>query len=831
MLSRRSDQNNSIFESIFLLMFSVIIFMNIMGASQITEWSGWGRTNTVVLGIAFLIILVSYFFYGHIDKRSLIVGAVLLVLCFLIRQQSERGKDIIFFTLFALLGAFINQERFIRRYVFVASVAVSLIIVLYISGFFYTESIGRTAEDVTRLYLGFNYTTYAANFLFHIVIAYFFIKKRHVNVIETVVVMSLNAIIFILTDTQAVFYELIALFVILWLLRLFPYFFKYRIFKVISTWIMPFLAFLSIGLALVYSPDNAILNKLNIALSSRLRLGNDAITKYGFHLFGNKTEWMTGTLGEDRFEEYFYVDSSYLNIALSFGIAILLFVIIGFMILARSKHKEKQYLACIALIFLAVHSFTDPQLFEPRYDPMILYLGAAFIYKGRFPTFTKTGDQPMDNYQKNEREISVRTLAWRVLKKWYIILIIAACIGALAVGYRIFRNNSKTGNETEVALAKEEYEKKLAEYNRNQETYKKAISDMEDTLQSKLDYLSESELIKIDPNKEQLATVHMFFTSDGFKASETDTDNTANKIIDYYSSFLSSGVDYTALSEELDINPVYLQELVVCGKDYSTGNLTISAKSNDPDKSQKILEYTIAAADSLYDPAKKLFGNFSVQSDSPVVNETIDASLQNTINTKATEIKNLEASIKQIKQSLEKLDKPSPPAIIGRSELLKDALIFGGKAFAAGIGGMIILMALIIIGRRRVLSAKELNNTYNLKEIAIINKNDEDLSDKYDIASENIIKYSDGASNILLVGDAPEKLTFDLMSELQGRLEDMSIDRVVKIDENKHTLDKLKNTDAVLFVEKVGKSSYRLMDKNFDYIANWKKKIIGSVVF
>lgn len=831
MLPRKKDLNNSIFESVFLLMFSVIIIMNILGSSQLSEWSHWGRTNTIVFGLSIGIIFLTFLFYGKIDKRAFIIGIALIIICLIIRQQSDRGKDIILFTTFVFFGAFVNRERFVKRYVIVASFTVALIVILYFSGAFYTRSIDREGEDVVRLFLGFSYTTYAANYLFHIVIAYFFIKKRHINLIETIVIISINTIVFILTDTQAVFYLLLIFVAILWILRLFPYFFKYRIFKIITTWIMPVLAVIIFILAKGYSADNRFLSRLNDMLSGRLSLSHTAIERYGLHPFGAKTEWVTGIMGEDRFEEYFYVDSSYLNIALTFGIIILFFVIIGFMILGRRLHNMKRYMACIVIIFLAIHSFTDPQLFEARYDPMILFLGAAYIYKGKIPLYESTGDDLMENYQKNEREIRVRTLAWRVLKKWYIILIVAGIIGALATGYRIMRNNSNTGDATEVALAQQEYEKKLAEYNRNQETYKQTISDMEETLQSKLDYLSESELIKIDPNKEQLASVRMYFTSDGFSGAEAETDYTANKIIDYYSSFLTSGIDYTGLSEELGVEPVYLQELVSNGKDYATASFTINAKSNDPERSREILEYVIAQTDALYDPARTAFGNFDVQADTIRVNETIDNTLQNTINTKANEIKNLEASLKQIKQSLEKLDRPAAPAIIGRSAAIKDALMFGAKAFAAGIGAMIILMALIIIGRRRVLSADELNKTYNLKEVAVIKNTGDDLTTKYDIASENIKRYSGDAENILFVGDAPEKLTFNLMSEVQERLKDKTIDRVVKIDESRETLDKLKNSDAVVFVEKVGRSSYKLMDKNFDYIANWGKKIIGSVVF
>ena len=836
MLSSKDDLNNSIFESIFLLMFSVIIFMNIMSSSQITEWGLWGRINTLVVFSALFVIVAAWFFCSKLDKRSLIIGIFLVILCFLISLQSGKDKDIIFFTAFAFFGAFVNRKRFVRRYVIITSITVSFIIILYAAGVFYTRSVGRTGEDIVRLYLGFNYTTYAANYLFHVVIAYIFIKKRHINVLETVIIMSLNVIVFILTDTQAVFYELIALFAILWLLKLFPYFFKYRIFKILTTWAMPVLAALIFILSALYSADSGILSKLDVMLSGRLRLAREAITRYGFHLFGRKTEWATGIIGEDRFEDYFYVDSSYLNIALSFGIIILVFTIVGFVILGRRMHNIKEYIACIALIFLAIHSFTDPQLFEPRYNPMILFLGAVYIYKGKIFLHDTTGDRTMENYnnqtklKKNEKEISVRTLFWHVLKKWYIILIVAAIAGALAAGYRIYKNYSKTGDETEVTLAREEYERKLAEYNRNQETYKKTIDDMEATLQSKLDYLSESELIKIDPNKEQLASVRMYVTSDGFSPADAETDYNANKIVDHYNSYISSSLEYNGISEELDIAPVYLKELVTVTKDYSTGSFTINAKSNDPSKSRSILEYVIAQTDATHDDTAKTFGNYNITADSITVNETIDGSLQNTINTKANEIKNLENSVKQLKQSLEKLDRPGEPAIMDRSSMIKDALKFGAKVFAAAIGGMILLMAVIIIARRRVLSASELNNAYNLKEIAVITKKSDDLANKYDIAAEKIIKYSDGAKNILLVGDATEKNTFSFMSGLQERLPKVSLDRVVKADETKETLEKLKNADSVIFVESVGRSSYRLMDRNFDLINNWGKKIIGSVV-
>ena len=436
----------------------------------------------------------------------------------------------------------------------------------------------------------------------------------------------------------------------------------------------------------------------------------------------------------------------------------------------------------------------------------------------------------MDTYQKNEREIRVRTLALRVLKKWYIILIVAAAIGALGTGYRIASNYRSISDDKTVAT-QEEYQKKLDDYNRNVETYKSTIDDIESNIQSKLDYMANSELLKIDPNKEALASIQMFFASDGFSSQNAETDYTANKIIDSYDSFVKSGIDFSALVEKMQIEATYLRELINTATDYSTGSFSILVKSNDADKSREILEYVIAQTDTLYNKTTNDFGAFSVTANPVYVNEVVDPALQNTINTKANELKNLENSLKQVQQSNEKLERPQPPASLGKSSSARDAITFGIKCFGAGLAGMIILTAIVIICRRRVLSPDELNASYNLREVAIINKSDTATSDIYDVIAENISQYSDGAKSILLVGNAPNKQLFDLMSELKERLPEIELDHTVCINENKETLDKLKNCDAVLFVEKVGKSSYKTIDKNFDYVANWNKKLIGSIVF
>lgn len=92
-------------------------------------------------------------------------------------------------------------------------------------------------------------------------------------------------------------------------------------------------------------------------------------------------------------------------------------------------------------------------------------------------------------------------------------------------------------------------------------------------------------------------------------------------------------------------------------------------------------------------------------------------------------------------------------------------------------------------------------------------------------------RYSEGAKKILLVGGAPKTQVNRLIKELSSRLKDVSVAYVENVDDTKDSIEMLKAADAVVFVEKVGKSGYRRIEDNFDRVVNWDKPIAGSIVY
>lgn len=96
---------------------------------------------------------------------------------------------------------------------------------------------------------------------------------------------------------------------------------------------------------------------LNSILSDRLRLGANAIEQYGFSLFGKPIEWIGFSIKKTTMEEaigYNYVDSSYLQLGLNYGLIFLGVVLLIYSIIMNRAIKRKDYylVSIITIILL-----------------------------------------------------------------------------------------------------------------------------------------------------------------------------------------------------------------------------------------------------------------------------------------------------------------------------------------------------------------------------------------------------------------------------------------------------------------------------------------------
>lgn len=139
---------------------------------------------------------------------------------------------------------------------------------------------------------------------------------------------------------------------------------------------VPISALIALLLTIYYSPDNAIMNKINIFSSGRLQLGKNAIEKYGLSIWGSPFDMIgIGTNLITR-TDYNFVDSSYVMIFVRYGVILLLLAIGGFLGLSVKAKKAGNRYMILLLAIMAIQSIMEYHLLEIACNPFVLLIFA-----------------------------------------------------------------------------------------------------------------------------------------------------------------------------------------------------------------------------------------------------------------------------------------------------------------------------------------------------------------------------------------------------------------------------------------------------------------------
>lgn len=141
---------------------------------------------------------------------------------------------------------------------------------------------------------------------------------------------------------------------------------------------MIMLAGIFLTLSYIYDSRSEWFVKLDGILSTRLSISNYAFTLYDYPLFGQnivENGWGRGNV----VSEYFFLDDSYIRIALLYGVVLLVIVLLLFLAVSRKAIKGKQIIVLCSICMIALHSFMEHHLLEIAYNPFILYLFAKTV--------------------------------------------------------------------------------------------------------------------------------------------------------------------------------------------------------------------------------------------------------------------------------------------------------------------------------------------------------------------------------------------------------------------------------------------------------------------
>lgn len=358
----------------------VIAFAIILIASSLQMTAIYTRCDNPVIGTVtnlvqafgyFLCIVKIVLSRRKYDIKK-IVFSIMMLMLFFVSGMNIQHK--FFFLTAILFVATFGVDSVIISKVALCIQGVMLFVVVILSQVGVLEDKIFISGARIRHILGFNWVTVAPIIFFFSCLLYFYVRSDKMKWYEAIPLEIINIYFYQMTDTRMTFL-LCSIVIVFFAIQSIwnGWFDLLRKLKWLYPVVPVILVIIAILAAYLYNPENALWLKLNAIMSSRLQLSHDAIMYYGMPLLGQKIVWNGfGLLNDGQVTNYNYVDCSYLQIGMWYGVLVLVVVIFIFIYGIYKAIKVNNYWAVFIMLFAMLHSMTEPHLINVAVDVVIL---------------------------------------------------------------------------------------------------------------------------------------------------------------------------------------------------------------------------------------------------------------------------------------------------------------------------------------------------------------------------------------------------------------------------------------------------------------------------
>ena len=363
-------------ELLYFSAFFIWLFFNFIAQTNlIHKYPEIYRLRIIAMIVSILILVVKLVLEKH-TKGFLLFYFLALILAIIIGISTHKLFDGVTIISTILLIVSVHKMNFRRILIFW-----SISIFLFMLFVFVFLKLGML-ENTLRLQLGgrlrysqgYQYVSLGANYLFHLTLVYLYLRKSEIKFLEMFILAAINYYFYVNTDTKSAFFlstlALILVFV-----------FKNKIISrkmliITGEIVLTAGMLIPIFLTYLYNPNSSFFQTLNTALTGRLSLGNKTLSLYGVDIFGQRIDWELQQRATSVFDNYLYVDSSFVNILLHYGIVLLVLIWLSYYLLIKAGYFNT--IEMLIFIVLIIHSMFDPQFFELMYNPLLLLIGVSW---------------------------------------------------------------------------------------------------------------------------------------------------------------------------------------------------------------------------------------------------------------------------------------------------------------------------------------------------------------------------------------------------------------------------------------------------------------------
>lgn len=360
----------------FIVLFKYILATSTIRGIELFDWIDRYYLEPSLL-VLMVLVFVKLYYLQSVSLKTLVILASLSIV-FVVVYMQTKAYVVLYFLILVFLAIGLPLKFIVKVFFYIKLPSVILLLIMSLTGIIENYEF-VDFERGSRFGLGSVYATDFASGIFYLQLACYYLKKR-INLVGAIISMGVVCVVYYFTDARLSLYLMSLAIVLFYILG--------KNIKIIQSMIkiklMSFIFVLtyvfSVWASYYYDYRNEFLFMLNKLFTSRLSLGNRAFSEYPVTMFGQNIQmegngWVKG--GKMFNIEYNFIDSSYLQWTLIYGVITAVTLIIIFTYSYWYAVKVSDYALIVIFIMLAVSGIVDHHLLNLGNNPFILVFPLA----------------------------------------------------------------------------------------------------------------------------------------------------------------------------------------------------------------------------------------------------------------------------------------------------------------------------------------------------------------------------------------------------------------------------------------------------------------------
>ncbi len=462
-----------------------------------------------------------------------------------------------------------------------------------------------------------------------------------------------------------------------------------------------------------------------------------------------------------------------------------------------------------------------------------------------------------ENY---EQEIDLKWLLYRVLRAWRPIALWAILLAIVIGGAKVAQNFIKLSNPEYIEETQTRFQREHAGWVATGENLQISMENLVDQQQKQQEYNEKSILMKIDPLREQIASVEFYLAYDYQIMPDMAYQNIdlSNRILKAYNTYMTNGELYQHildnLSYELELR--YLKEILTLSIDYSNNMISASLRHKDAASCQEILKLVESGLLSRQSTISDAISAHELVSTNSASYEQVNLELEQKQKDNLQAVSQIDMKIQEVNEEYLEWKKEAEPTLeIGRRWAVINAIKF------LIIAGLVVgVLGVVIVAGGCILSGKlknpnDMKSRFGLRIIAqlpgarvkkpfafisrwfaafggikTVPEDYERLAKMAGTSIRSDLATKDANwSTIAFTGMLPEE-ELQQVIDACGLSDGFTVLNTADILTNAASIEQLTAADCVILVEKQECTAFADIEKELEALKAWNKPVLGAII-